>query len=358
MTLESTRFLIVRRGARAHVSCVGVCASPRCAHARRSQAWSRFWPSSTPSWRAWISSSTRTRVAVAAVRPPRRQRRARETVRRRRARFFFLAPLNPGDAAAPTVAAFQALVDAHLGTFQALSAKIGGEVAAIAPLVMTCVEQQKALIAEAARSKKPDAGAMAAVLKPLSDSITAVTDFQGKSRSAKDKNNVFGVGEGIGIFGWVAVEPTPGPYASEMMGASKFYLDKVLREFKGKDEDQVNWTNAYTSFLADLIKYIKQYHTTGLAWNPRGGAAQAPSASAAAKPAAAAPAAAKPAAAASPAKPAAAAAAGKPAAGGAGAPMLFAELNKGGAITSGLKKVAREETNKGMCGAVVVRCRP
>ncbi len=80
------------------------------------------------------------------------------------------------------------------------------------------------------------------------------------------------------------------------------------------------------------MPYIKQYHTTGLSWNPRGEAAKAPAASA--------PAAAKPAAAA--AAPAAAATAGAPAK----PPQLFAELNKGGAITSGLKKVARSETNK------------
>jgi hypothetical protein len=35
------------------------------------------------------------------------------------------------------------------------------------------------------------------------------------------------------------------------------------------------------------------------------------------------------------------------------APMLFAELNKGGDITSGLKKVSRSETNK---VSVVVVC--
>ncbi len=70
------------------------------------------------------------------------------------------------------------------------------------------------------------------MLKPLSESIAAVSKFQGASRSAKDKNNVFGIGEGIGIFGWVAVEPAPAPYAAEMVGAARFYLDKVLREFK------------------------------------------------------------------------------------------------------------------------------
>lgn len=173
-------------------------------------------------------------------------------------------------------------------------------------------------------------------MKPLSEAISAVTAFQSKSRSAKDKNNVFGIGEGIGIFGWVTVSPAPAPYAAEMVGSARFYLDKVLREFKGKDETQTAWTKAWIDFVEALVPYIKKFHTTGLSWNPRGGDAKAPAGGAAtAAPAAAAP---KPAAApaAAPAK------AGEPVK----APMLFAELNKGGAITSGLKKVDRKDTNK------------
>ena len=139
---------------------------------------------------------------------------------------------------------------------------------------------------------------------------------------------MYGVAEGIGIFGWVAVEPTPAPYASEMVGASKFYTNKILQEFKGKDETQVAWTHAWVGFLDGLVPYIKKNHTTGLSWNPRGGDAK-PAAAGAAAPAASAPAAAAPKAA-----PAAAAAPVKGAA-------LFSELNKGGDITSGLKKVLK-----------------
>jgi adenylyl cyclase-associated protein len=102
-----------------------------------------------------------------------------------------------------------------------------------------------------------------------------------------------------------------------------------LREFKGKDETQVAWTNAWNGFLDGLVPYIKKFHTTGLAWNPRGGDAAVPKAAAAPKPA--------------PAPKASPAAGGGPAKAGA---ALFSELNKGGAITSGLKKVARADTNK------------
>ncbi len=240
--------------------------------------------------------------------------------------------------------AFQQLVDEHLGKFVELSNKIGGDVAAIAPLLLECVAQSKALIAEAARSKKP--ADIQPIIKPLSDAIAAVTAFQGKSRDAKVKNNVYGIGEGVGIFSWVVVEPAPAPFASEMVGAAKFYTNKILQEFKGKDETQVAWTHAWVGFADALVPYIKKYHTTGLAWNPRGEAAKVPAAAAAPAGAAAAP------------KPAAAPkAAPAPAAAPVKGAALFSELNKGGDITSGLKKITRDQTNKGApSGSLVGVC--
>lgn len=174
------------------------------------------------------------------------------------------APAAPA-AVGGAVGAFQELVDQHLSNFASLSEKIGGDVVKLAPLVQKCVDEHFALIKKASEEKKPDAAGLQAALGPLSQAIGAVTEFQSKSRG-KEKNNVFGIGEGIAIFGWVAVEPAPAPYAAEMVGSARFYLDKVLREFKGKDETQVAWAQAWIDFVNGLVAYIKKYHTTGLTW--------------------------------------------------------------------------------------------
>lgn len=44
-------------------------------------------------------------------------------------------------------------MDQHLGQWTELSNKIGGDVALVAPLALACVHAQKALIAEASKSK-------------------------------------------------------------------------------------------------------------------------------------------------------------------------------------------------------------
>lgn len=133
--------------------------------------------------------------------------------------------------------------------------------------------------------------------------------------------------------GWVTVSPTPAPYVKEMADSAQFYTNKVLVAYKDKPElaFHVNWAKAWIELLHNLQTYIRKHHTTGLVW-----------ASVAAPP------------------PPVAAAGGPPPppppgfiAGSAptsadkaledARAALFASINKGTAITQGLRKVNPEE---------------
>lgn len=139
--------------------------------------------------------------------------------------------------------------------------------------------------------------------------------------------------------------PKPCPYIKEMRGAAEFYTNKVLKEFNNTDggKPQVEWARSWIAALSELEKYVKDHHTTGPAWNPRGGDAKA----------------AKPAPAPAPA-PAASTGGGGTSTGapsGSAKLGLLSELSKGGAVTSGLKKVDKSQmTHKNpalRAGAVV-----
>jgi len=108
----------------------------------------------------------------------------------------------------------------------------------------------------------------------------------------------------------------------------------------------VDWVHNWNTFLKELFTFIKKNHTTGLVWNPRGG--DAGSFKGGSAPAAAAKAGGPP-----PPPPAPTAPLTQPGEGtksdkpaGANPGNLFAEINKGGAITSGLKKVTKDMKNK------------
>ena len=69
-----------------------------------------------------------------------------------------------------------------------------------------------------------------------------------------------------------------------MNDAGQFYTNRVLKDSKdsraSKDwtapaNSHVEWTKSWVSTLVNLQALVKQFHTTGLVWNPKGGDAKA-----------------------------------------------------------------------------------
>ncbi|KAA0196799.1 hypothetical protein HAZT_HAZT005324 [Hyalella azteca] len=124
---------------------------------------------------------------------------------------------------------------------------------------------------------------MFVVLEATGQQIQEVIKFRESKRSSPQFNHLSAVSESIPGLSWVAVEPAPSQYCREMMNAAVFYTNRVLKDFRPgkslnfmeKDKLHVEWVNAYTSVFSELCDYIKEYHTTGVSWNPRGGAAVA-----------------------------------------------------------------------------------
>ena len=78
--------------------------------------------------------------------------------------------------------------------------------------------------------------------------------------------------------------PAPAPYVKEMNDAGQFYTNRVLKDSKDSRASKdwkatgpchVDWTKAWVSTLSNLHALVKQYHTTGLVWNAKGGDAKA-----------------------------------------------------------------------------------
>lgn len=46
----------------------------------------------------------------------------------------------------------------------------------------------------------------------------------------------------------------------------QFYTNRVLKEWKEKDQTHVDWAKSWVQTLNELQQYIKQYHTTGVVW--------------------------------------------------------------------------------------------
>ncbi|EOD48797.1 putative adenylyl cyclase-associated protein [Neofusicoccum parvum UCRNP2] len=184
------------------------------------------------------------------------------------------APAAPAKAELPPMlAAFDALLDNELKEFTDLSKKIGGPVAEQASALSEAFGAQRQFLQVSTLAKKPDMASPAflEVLKDLQGAIEKVDQIKQMTRTPELKNHLTMVGDGVGVLGWVTMDTKPGDVAAELFGGAQMYGNKVLKEAKEKDDkDQVQWVQAFYKLFKSLILYIKNNHTKGVQWNPSG----------------------------------------------------------------------------------------
>ncbi|CAE6465222.1 unnamed protein product [Rhizoctonia solani] len=235
------------------------------------------------------------------------------------------------------------IIAGKLEPFLKVAGEIGGPVKEQSDLVGNLFRNLRDLIHCAAVSTKPSDATFMSMLGPLQSEITAVNDIKDKYRKEREFGNHFSaLSEGVPAVGWVTVSPKPAPYVGEMRDSATFYVNRVLKDFKDKDQKHIDWARGFLALLDELKKYVMEYHTTGLAWNPKGGdAAQFKSASATPAAGAPPPPPPPPPAGVPPPPPPAAAPAAPSAVPDASA--VFAQINQGADITKGLRKVNKDE---------------
>merc|ERR1719225_2503029 len=138
-------------------------------------------------------------------------------------------------------------------------------------MVEAAFKLQREFLATSAKCKKPGDQQLQLLLKETSEAITEIQGFREKNRRSEYFNHLSALSESIPALGWVAVAPAPAPFVKEMNDAGQFYTNRVLKDFKEKSKVHVEWVKAWVQTLSTLQAYVKQHHTTGLVWNPKGG---------------------------------------------------------------------------------------
>ncbi|KAF9205543.1 hypothetical protein BGZ49_003877 [Haplosporangium sp. Z 27] len=271
-----------------------------------------------------------------------------------------LAEANPAGASAqqdssnPSVEGFDELLKGPVKKYANLSTAVGGLVEEQAKYVCNLFAAQREMILIASLSQKPPltSDVFRQLLEPTQAELTKVIEIKEKNRSSPLSTHLTAVAEGIPALGWVAIEPKPAPYVGEMKDSGQFYADRVVRDWKEKDENHVLWVRSFMDMLIELQNYVRKFHVTGLVWNPKGNVLDTNSLKRASTSAA----------------PVAVSSAPAPTAGGPPPPpppppppmldspapvskkptdtdmsAVFAQLNQGEAITSNLRKVDRSK---------------
>merc|ERR1711916_74759 len=256
------------------------------------------------------------------------------------------APADDGDVPR-FVEEYDVLIEEHINPFVAAAKTIGGSIEEAANHFADAVRAQREFLVVVGTCKKPADDVFASLLGPTATALGAAINIRETvARSDDAFNALSAISEGAPGLGWVQTTK-PAPHAKSMGEAAEFYLNRVLKDHK--EDHYKTFVRSFKAFWPALAAYCKSYHTTGPSWNAKGGdAPSTPAAAAAAAPAASsssAPADEAPAAASSSDAPPSSSQS-VAARQGAAQAGLFAELNQGGTVTSGLKKVTRDMTNK------------
>lgn len=95
---------------------------------------------------------------------------------------------------------------------------------------------QRKFILITTKAKKPDmnSSAFQSLLKPLQESITAVSDLRDNNRGQPSFNQLSAVSESIGVLAWVTVDPKPHKHVEESLSSAQYWGNRVLKEYKEK----------------------------------------------------------------------------------------------------------------------------
>ncbi|XP_029919702.1 adenylyl cyclase-associated protein 1 [Myripristis murdjan] len=246
-----------------------------------------------------------------------------------------------GGAVSAYVEAYDDIISGPVAQYISLSQNIGGDVKKHADLMKEAFTCQRQLLVIASSHQKPPDEVLTGLLQPVSKLINQVQAFREQNRSSTFFNHLSAVSESVPAFGWVAMAPKPCPYVKEMQDAAMFYTNRVLKDYKDKDKAHVDWVKAYQSIWTKMQDYIKEHHTTGLAWSKTGPIASASASASAPAPVGGCPPPPPP----GPPPPPMdfSSGGGGDSDAGASRNALFASINKGSDITKGLKHVSDDQ---------------
>ncbi|KAL9092153.1 MAG: hypothetical protein Q9165_004586 [Trypethelium subeluteriae] len=167
---------------------------------------------------------------------------------------------------------FDSLTNGDVKTFLNLSQELGGPIADQSSSVSRAFAAQRRVLLISTQAKKPEvtSSLYMEILKELQQDMQRVTEAREANRDPKLKDHISMVADGIGALSWVAIDPKPADFVSEVLGGAQFYGNRVLKEYKDKDQTQVSWVQSYYKIWKSLIGFIKNHYIAGLTWNKDG----------------------------------------------------------------------------------------
>jgi len=165
----------------------------------------------------------------------------------------------------PSIRAFEAYMAEHIPSFLSHCTALGGGAADGGQLIQQAWKSLGEFLALAAACKKPGNEIISSKLVWLHEAMKNSSQIV----SGPWENHQKAVKEAVESLQWVLIELAPADYVDSSVGGSDFWTNKIRVQYKGIEAQQ-GFCSGLKGLLQGLVQYVKEYHTTGVAWNPRG----------------------------------------------------------------------------------------
>nr|KAK5444694.1 suppressor of rasval19 [Exophiala xenobiotica] len=167
------------------------------------------------------------------------------------------------------VEAFDQIIEEDIAAFVQAAEKIGGLVEQQAKAVKEAFEAERTYLLVTSKAKKPDPQPPE-LMTELHRHTSNVDELREANRPSPLFTHLSAVSEGIVALGWI-VEKRPGDFVTDTLGGAQYYGNKILKEYKDKDKTHVEYIQAYYKIFRSLSAYVKEHFPTGLTWNNKDG---------------------------------------------------------------------------------------
>ncbi|KAM0519273.1 hypothetical protein D7B24_008480 [Verticillium nonalfalfae] len=182
----------------------------------------------------------------------------------------------PAEPLPESIEEFDIFITTAVENYVKKSKQLGGLLADQAAKVLAGFQAQRTYLLITTKAKKPDLNGAEhlALLNPINEALIAATEIKDANRPSPVFSQLSAVAEGIMVLAWVTVVNRPYKHVEESLGSAQFFGNRVLKEQKDKDPQQAEWVHSFYQVFRDLADYVKQYFPNGIPWNPKGQPAQ------------------------------------------------------------------------------------
>ncbi|RMZ79901.1 hypothetical protein DV738_g2964, partial [Chaetothyriales sp. CBS 135597] len=175
----------------------------------------------------------------------------------------------PAEPLPRSIEDFDALINEDVAAFVAAGEKLGGLPEEQAKQVQQAFQAERTYLLVSTKAKKPETQPPE-LMTDLHKHLSAIDELKESNRTSPLFTHLSAVAEGAPALGWIA-EKRPADFVTEILGGIQYFGNKILQEYKEKDQTHVEFIQAYYKIFRSLAAYVKEHYATGLTWNQQAG---------------------------------------------------------------------------------------